>query len=808
MSDLRYALRTLARSPRFALAVVLSLALGIGTDVTMLGLVDSLLFRPPAHVRDVDRLVDIRVRTYPDYVDLRDQTRSFSGVAGWWAPPRPYAITDVDRVVTVQQTLASASLFPVLGVQPALGRFYTAAEDRPGGPHLAVLGYGLWRRQFAGARDVVGRTLHVAGNVYTIIGVAPEGFTGVALTDVDLFVPITTTKFDAGPAALTSRDYSWVRVVARLAPGVTIPQAQAEAKVVYQRGNPSAAASPVPSWQIAMLGGQPADVHPVMQLRRELATGSIPITLWLLGVATAVLLIACANVGGLMLARGVHNRREIAVRAALGASRVQLFGELFLDSGMLALAGGVLGFVASRWADGLIRRFILTDLAVVASPLDVRLVALAVGVTTVTALASGVWPATRAVRGSLIGEIANAARSVSIPHARARRLLLVAQLALAMVLVVGAALFTTSLRNARALDIGMSLDSVLVSDLDLAGAGYTPERAHALIDPITDRLLAIPGVRSVGLSDAGMRPGFITYGYSVPGRDSLPHVAKYFSAVTAGFFETLGTPIVLGRSFSRADRSAPVIIVNAGFARRYWPGGDPVGQCVKVGRPTSPCLQVIGVSHDRHTAPGDTTTLYEAFVPLGSLGEPAELAKLYPLTSVALRVDGNPTRVERQAQRVLQEILPDAPSIRVRPAVSLFDRALRAWRLGASLFTVFGAIAVTLALFGVYSVLAYLIAQRGRELAIRIAVGATATHVSRLVFGETVRVTIVGLAFGVVAAAVLARGVRAFLFGVSPLDPAVYAGAAIGLTVASLGATLLPLRRAVAIDPTVALRSE
>jgi len=809
MSDLRYALRTLARSPRFALAVVLSLALGIGTDVTMLGLVDSLLFRPPAHVRDVDRLVDIRVRTYPDYVDLRDQTRSFSGVAGWWAPPRPYAITDADRVVTVQQMLASASLFPVLGVQPALGRFYTSAEDRPGGPHRAVLGYGLWRRQFAGARDVVGRTLHVAGNVYTIIGVAPEGFTGVALTDVDLFVPITTTKFDAGPAALTSRDYSWVRVVARLAPGVTIPQAQAEAKVVYQRGNPSAAASPVPSWQIAMLGGQPADVHPVMQLRRELATGSIPITLWLLGVATAVLLIACANVGGLMLARGVHNRREIAVRAALGASRVQLFGELFLESGMLALAGGVLGFVASRWADGLIRRFILTDLAVVASPLDVRLVALAVGVTTVTALASGVWPALSAVRGSLIGEIANAARSVSIPHARARRMLLVAQLALAMVLVVGAALFTTSLRNARALDIGMSLDSVLVSDLDLAGAGYTPERAHALIDPVTDRLMAISGVRSMGLSDAGMRPGFITYGYSVPGRDSLPHVAPFsVSAVTPGFFETLGTPIVLGRGFTPADRSARVIIVSASFARHHWPADAPIGQCVKVGRPTSPCLQVIGVSHDRHTAPGDTTTLYEAFVPLGSPGEPAELAKLYPLTSVALRVDGNPTRVEREAQRVLQEILPDAPSIRVRPAVSLFDRALRAWRLGASLFTVFGAIAVTLALFGVYSVLAYLIAQRGRELAIRIAVGATATHVSRLVFGETVRVTIVGLAFGVVAAAVLARGVRAFLFGVAPLDPAVYAGAAIGLTLASLVATLLPVRRAVAIDPTVALRSE
>ena len=807
MNDLRHALRTLARSPGFALAVMLSLALGIGTDVTMLGLVDSLLFRPPAHVRDVDRLVDIRVRTYPDYVDLRDQTRSFSGVAGWWAPPRPYAITDADHIATVQQMLASASLFPLLGVQPALGRFYTPAEDRPGGPHVAVLGYGVWRRQFAGARDVLGRTLHVAGDVYTIVGVAPEAFTGVALTDVDLFLPITTTKFDAGPAALASRDYSWVRVVARLAPGVTIPQAQAEAKVVYQRGNPSAAASPVPSWQIAMLGGQPADVHPVMELRRELASGSIPITLWLLGVATAVLLIACANVGGLLLARGVRNRREIAVRASLGASRVRLFGELLLESGILALAGGVLGFLASRWADGLIRRFILTDLAAVASPLDTRLLGLAIGVTIVTALLSGVWPAVRVVRGNLTQEIANAARSVSAPHARARRLLLASQLALAMVLVVGAALFTTSLWNARALDLGMSLDSVLVSDLDLAGAGYTPERAHALIDPITDRLLAIPGVRAVGLSDAGMRPGFITYGYSVPGRDSLPHVA-HFSAVTPGFFETLGTPVVLGRRFAPADRNARVIIVSASFARRYWPGDAPIGKCVKVGDGKSPCLQVIGVSHDRHTAPGDTTTLYEAFVPLGSPGEPAGLAKLYPLTSVALRVDRDRGRVAQDAQQALQEILPDAPSIRVRPAMSLFDRTLRAWRLGTTLFIVFGAIAVTLALFGVYSVLAYLIAQRGRELAIRIAVGATATDVSRLVLGETVRVASVGVALGLIGAVVLARGVRAFLFGVAPLDPAVYAGAAIGLTLASLAATLLPVRRAVAIDPTVALRSE
>ncbi len=776
----------------------------------MLGLVDSLLFRPPAHVRDVGGLADIRVRTYPDYVDLRDQARSFSGVAGWYAPPRPYAISDGDRVVPAQQMLASASLFPILGVQPALGRFYGGDEDRPGRPHVAVLGYGLWQRRFGGARDVLGRALHVAGDLYTIVGVAPEGFTGVALTDIDLFLPITTTKFDAGPAALTSRDYSWVRVVARLAPGATMAQAQSEAKLIYQRGNPS---TPAPSWQIARLGGQPADVHPVMELRREMATASLPITLWLAAVATAVLLIACANVGGLLVARSVRTRHETAVRAALGAARARLFGDLFLESAVLALAGGILGLAASRSADRLIRSLILTDLARGASPLDARLVALTLVVTTVTALVCGVWPAFSAVRGNLTGEIANGTRSVAASHARARRLLLVAQLTLAMMLVVGAALFTTSLRNARALDLGMSLESVLISDLDLAGAGYTPERAHALIDPIHERLMAIPGVRSVGLSDAGMQPGFIGYGYSVPGRDSLPAVRAAggrwsFTAVTPGFFETLGTPIIQGRAFAPADRAGRVIIVSKGFARRYWPEENPIGQCVRVGASRAPCLEVIGIAHDRHTAPGDTTSLIEAFVPLGSPGEPAELAKLFPLTSVALRFDGNPARVAGEAQRVLQELMPDAPSIRVRPALSMFARTLRAWRLGASLFTVFGAMAVTLAILGVYSVIAYLVAQRGRELAIRGALGATRTDIVRLVLAEALRVTAVGAAFGLVASVLLARGVRAFLFGVSPLDPAAYAGAALMLALAALAATIAPLRRAAALNPAVVLRDE
>lgn len=807
--ELAWAVRRLARSPGFTVAVLLSLALGIGADITMLGIADSLLFRPPTAVRDVGSVMDIRVRTYPDYADIRDQVRSFSGVAGWFAPPRPYALTNGDRIIPVQQMLASASLFPVLGAQPALGRFYGAKEDQPGGPHVAVLGYAFWLRQFGGAKDVLGKTLHVAGDSYTIIGVAPEGFTGVALTQIDLFVPITTTKFDAGRAALTSRNYSWLRVVARLAPGATIAQARAETKLVYQRGNP---ADTVQNWQTAALGGRPADVHPVMEFRRELAASNTPIALWLSAVATVVLLIACANVAGLFLARSVRGRHEMSVRAALGASRGRLAGAPLMECGLLAIGGGGLGFIVSRWADALIRGFVITDLARVASPFDARFMVLTLATVAATTILCGAAPALDAWRGSLVRALNGTTRTAGGSHGRVRRALAAVQIALALVLVVGASLFTASLRNARVVDVGMSLDSVLISDLDLAGAGYDSQRAHALIEPLVRELGAIPGVTSVALSDAGMTPGWISYGYWTPGTD-VPVVpargfTHSFSAVTPAFFSTLGTPIVRGRGIAQADRDARVIVVSDGFARLHWRGENPIGRCVRIESATAPCNEVIGVSHDRRGAPGDTAKVIEAFVPIGSPAEPAKLATLFPLASVALRIDGNPARIAPEAQRVLQRLLPDAPSIRVRPALSMFDRAMRSWRLGASVFVALGVIAVALAVFGVYAAIAYLVAQRRREIAIRMAVGATGRDVLRLILGETLRMTVAGVAFGLVAAELLAHGVRALLFGVSPLEPEVYAVAVIALVLTALAAAVIPIRTAVDTDPGITLRED
>jgi putative ABC transport system permease protein len=807
-TDLIRALKRIGRSPRFAVTVVLFLAVGIGTDLTMLALVDSLLFQPPSGVHDIDGLVDVRLRTYPDYADLRDQNRVFSAVAAWYAPPRPYAISGGDHIVPVHALLASASLFAVLGVQPALGRFFTPSEDRPDGPHVAVIGYGLWRRQYGSSASVVGQTLSVAGDLYTIVGVAPKGFSGVSLQETDLILPITTTKFDAGRAALDSRNYFWLHVVARLAPGESVSQAQADATLIYTRGNPSDNGSR----EAAVLGGRPGEVQSIMRMRREAATKGIPVALWLAAVATAVLLITCANVGGLMLARAVRNRHEAALRSALGATPARLAWGFFLEGGILALAGGSAGLVASLQGNSILQRLAFSDLALTA-PLDLRLVVLAVVVTLIAALILGVWPALVSVGRALHGQIAGSPRAISSPHVRARKLLVIIQQSLATVLVVGAILFVASLRNARVFELGMSLNSVLVSDLSLAGAGYSPERARAEIDPIVSALSSIRGVRSVALSDASIVPGSITFPLSVPGLDSVPRIRalrgrEHFSAVSPGFFETIGTQILQGRGFRPSDRDSRVAIVSNSFARAYWPGQTPIDRCVKVGGNSAPCLDVVGVAHDRYVMPGDTSAVVEVFVLLGSPGEPPQLATLFPLGSVVLRVDDDDSRISVEAQRVLRQMLPEVPSIYVRPALSLYDRVVRQWRVGASLFTLFGAIAVIMAAIGVYGVTEHAVAARQRELAIRVALGASTRDVAGLILGDWARVTAVGLVLGLGGAAVVARLLRTFLLGISPLDPGVYAGAAAVLAVASLAAAIVPLPHAVGTDPTVTLRTE
>jgi hypothetical protein len=352
---------------------------------------------------------------------------------------------------------------------------------------------------------------------------------------------------------------------------------------------------------------------------------------------------------------------------------------------------------------------------------------------------------------------------------------------------------------------------VLVANVNLSGAGYSSERVREVVPRVLERLAALPGVRAAAATGASVVPGWMNYTFSVPGRDSLPRVLALdgspgYSAVTPGFFEMIGTPIVRGRGFTEGDRARRVIVVSERFASLYWPGENPLGRCVKVGGATKPCAEVIGVTRDRRGGPLDTLALPETFVLLGGAAEPPSFLTIFPASQIAVRVAGDPARAAPLVQSVLGEMLPDVPMAPVRPALSLFDRAMRSWRMGASLFGAFGAIAVALAMLGVYATVAYGVAQRRRELGIRMALGATPARIARLVLGETMLIALTGVAIGAAASIVLARGMSALLFGVSALSPAVHAASAVLVLCVAILAVAAPVRRSTRIEPTVALR--
>lgn len=804
-----FALRRLTRSPGFTVAVVASLGVGIAADVTMIGIADALLYRPPAHVRDVNRLVAVDLsgtrNSYPDYLALREHADAFSGVAGY--ARRAYAMVEQGVVTPVQALLTSRSLFATLGVRPRLGRFFLPDEDRLDGPHVAVLGYRLWQNRFGGDATVLGRTVHVAGDEYTIIGVAPEGFIGAGSAPVDLFLPLASTKFDAGRAAITSRRYSWVELVARLTRGTTVQAARADAALVYRRALAADSASSNFGASASYVA-----VTPLMEARRASAGVNGSVSLLLAAIATMVLLIACANVAGLLLARGVRQRHETAMRAALGASRVRLLAEAAVDGLLLSIAGGAVALLLSRLGTSTIERTLLSD-AAPHIPIDPRIVAITALVTAATAVMVSVWPAWQATRGDPARSLNGAARGGTTSHLRARLALVTGQLGLTFVLVVGAELFGASLRNANDVDLGMTLDPVLVAQLNLAGAGYAPARVRAELPDLMARLAAVPGVIGVSGTGAGVLPGWMNYRYSVPGRDSFPAVRAQsglpgYSAVTPGFFAAIGTPLVRGRDFTWSDLTRHVIIVSEPFAKLYWLHENPLGQCVKVGGSDAPCEEVIGVSAARRGGPTNAAPSPEAFVLLGSVAEPPLFLKLFPLSQIVVRTRGAAPDVAWSVQAVLQQRFPAAPIAPIRPALSLLDPVMRSWRLGADMFAAFGVMALVLAALGVYAMVAYSASQRRREVGIRLALGATARQIVRLLLTDTMRAVLVGLVLGVVAAFLGARAASTLLFGVSPAAPIIYAGGALLVIALALAAVATPAWRSTRVPPSEALREE
>ena len=810
--DLRYALRTLARSPGLSLAAVLTLGLGIGANSAMFGVVDRLFFRPPAHVVDPDRVVRLYVTTttpswgtntspigtYPRYEDLRDHARSFAAVASYGRGR--FSLGLGPQAEPVMGQLVTASFFSVLGVRPELGRFFGADEDSVGrAAHVAVLSREFWVRRFGADRAVLGKTLQLGRTVYTVIGVTPQGFTGIDLEVPDLWLPLTAAAPEVmGPAALGPRFFWLSGVLARLGPRVSPEQAATEATAIYRS-------------QFVQSGDSTGTISlgSVHEAIGPLASRDAKLSVWLGAMCAIVLLIACANVANLLLARAVQRKREIAVRLALGASRRRLARLLFADCVVLAVLGGLAALLVTLWVGPVLSSSLLSDSTTTAG-LDTRVLFFTTIAVLVTALLAGFAPAYHASAPDLSVALKSGEREGTFQRSRLRTGLLVGQVALTLVLLTGAGLFVSSLRHVQGLRLGFDADRLIVASVDLERLGYKRAAANALYEDMRERVKRLPGVAGASLAVGHPFGWAFAVTLFVPGWDSLPQATSggpYFEAVTPDYFRTMGAALRRGRSLVPTDVAGAqrVAVVNETMARRYWPGQDPLGKCLKIISPAAPCTEVVGVVEDarlnRVTNEGGAI---QYFIPLAQ----ADSVTSSPVTALLVRTNGPADALVGAVRRTIQETAADLPYPSIDPMPRLFASQLRPWRLGSILLSLFGALGLVLAAIGLYGVLNYVVSQRTQEMGVRIALGAGRREILGLVMGQALRVTGWGLVLGTAAALAVGRAIASLLYGIKPHDPLVLSVVILILGTVAVVASYLPARRATNVDPMVALRHE
>jgi predicted permease len=717
--NLGYAARGLFRSPGFTAAVVVTLALGIGVNAAMFGVVDRLLLSQPTQVRDADQvrrlyprmlsrrsgqLVHQFAQSYLDYTDWQE-AGSFSSVAAYWT--NGATLGRGAEAVRVDASLVSASYFPLLGVEPALGRFFDESEDRPGATGVAVLSYGLWQARFGGDPSVLGRVLDIGRGSYTVIGVGPRGFSGVDLNQVDLWAPLHAFSVEQETDRWKrTRNYYWIKVIARLAPGVSVEAAEAEATQLHRNGRRDEIERDRYDENVTVVAA------PIVKARGPAASRESTVSVLLAGVSLAVLLIACANVANLLLARGLRRRKEIAVRLALGISRRRLTGQLLTESVVLATLGGAAALLLAAWGGDLIRYALLPDVAWTASPIGSRVLVFTAVLALVTGIVSGIVPAIQAGRRDLASDLKQSARAGMVRRSRTRAALLVTQGTLSVVLLVGAGLFVRSLSRIEGEDLGLDPRAVVYAQLELEPRERTAEELHEIYRRSLERLRALPAVEHAGASGGLPFWGASLGDVFVPGLDSIgaPPPGVHAETVTPGYFAALGIAIRRGRDFNQADAAgaAPVVIVNESMARRLW-GEDPLGQCLLLESRDAPCTQVVGVVADSRRMQVVETQKWVTYVPA------AQAADATP-SSILLRGRGDAEALAPIAQR---ELLAGDPDIRyavVQPLQDRIDPQIRSYKLGATMFSVFGGLALLVAALGLYSVLAFNVAQRTHEI--------------------------------------------------------------------------------------------
>jgi predicted permease len=829
--DLRYAIRTFKKSPFFVAVAVLSLALGIGANTAIFTLVDQLLLRL-LPVKNPQQLVLLWGRgqhygsnngrhkiSYPMYEDFRDHNQVFGGMFCRWNTS--LSVSSEGKTERVDGELVSGTYFPVLGVGAALGRVFTPNDDKvPGGHPIAVISYRYWLSRFGGRPDVIGKKLLVDGYPLTIVGVSQAGFDGTDPgSSPQIRIPIMMEAQVSPQFAefytLKNRRGRWVNVFGRLKPDVTMAQAKAglqpffhqmlEMEVreqAFARTAPETKQRFLKMW-VDLLPAATGDSN----LRRQFANPLLVLT----AVVGLVLLIACANVANLLIARATARQKEIAVRLALGASRSRIVSQLLVESLTLSLAGGAAGLLLAVWMDRALLNFLPTGDApvIISTTPDWRILSFNLGISLITGIIFGLVPALQSTRPHLAGTLKDQVGSiVGGTSVGLRKVLVTAQVTLSLLLLIGAGLFIRSLKNLKDLDPGFQTANLIGFEVNPPMNGYKQERSLDLYRQLRENLNALPGVESSALAVMGVLTGDEwDSSMAVEGFQHKPSEAPdpHMQFISPDYFKTMNVPILLGRDFRMTDgRGAPLVcIVNERFARRFFKDGLAVGRHIGMGGDpgTKLDIEIVGVARD---------TKYESMrddVPL-EVYRPYHQMEFVIGMYAYVRTTRQPEQAFSSLRQVVNNLDPNLPVFQMKTIESQMEESLITERLVATLSTGFGILATLLAAIGLYGVMAYMVAQRTREIGVRMALGAASRDVLWLVMKDVVVLAGIGIAIGLPAAWALTRMVKSQLYGIQPNDTLTIAAATVGIAGVALLAGYIPARKATRVEPMLALRWE
>jgi putative ABC transport system permease protein len=800
LRDIKYALRLLWKRPGFTVVAIITLALGIGANTAIFSVINAVLLAPLPY-EDSDKLVAVWDRqiisnenqqpvALPNLDDWKEQNQVFEELA--LTRNVTFNLTQAGETERVSGARVSTNLYQLLRIKPLTGRLFSEAEGRPGAESVALLSYGLWQRRYAADPQMVGRSIQLDGVPCTVVGVLPKGVSyPTAETELVIpFVPLTRES---------QRANHFVRVIGRLREGVTLAQARAEMDTIAARLEQQYPDTNT-GWRVQLL-----------PLQEQLVGNIRPALLVLLGAVGCVLLIACANVANLLLSRAVGRRMELAVRTALGASRWQLIRQLLTESILLSLCGGLFGLLLAVWAVPVLTRLSSGSIPRVEEiGINYRVLLFTVLVSLLTGIIFGLIPAWQSSSRKLTASLREGRRGSTggLLHKRVLGLLVITEVALALVLLVGAGLMIRSFASVRQVSPGYDPQGILTAGIGLSPIKYAEMQKQATFyQDLLTKIEALPGVVAVaGVSRLPVVATISTSDFTIKGRPVASGHEPSVNArlVSPRYFQTMGIPFVQGRDFTARDtKEMPdAVIVNQMMAERFWPGEDPLGQYIQLSAETTRWREVVGVVGNEKLSGLDNEVGPAVYIPISQNTFPNAARSIF----LVVRAEGDPVRLAPSIQKELRSMDQEQALFQVRPLEEVISNSLSQRRFNSLLLVIFGALAGLMAAVGIYGVIAYSVTQRTNEIGIRLALGAQPKDVLKMILGQGIKLTLIGVAIGLVAAFALTRILSSLLYGVSATDPLTFLGVPLLLTAVAALASYLPARRATKVDPCVALR--